>query len=338
MPLITAQMVTGKITFVEKAGTGNPNGTGAYELDLTQISSFSNAWRQMNRMETDVFCSAGLILPDKAGRQLTVGGWNGEALNGVRLYWPDGSAGVKGSNQWTEDPDNLQQVQSELRLIYHVLTSWGFRLLVPRWYPSAMIMANGSILVVGGEIGNNEAEQPNLEILPKTGGGTVNLPFLQDTAPFNLYPYIMVVPTGIFILYYNEARILNEKTFATIKTLPNVPGAVNGPNWRTIIPIAGYNGRSAATCTIYRSHWYHGMWWVHSRGRLCDRQLRFYPARSNESNMDDRENGKSELPRLPQVLFRTQSNNNISPREELCLPWLAFQTAPISYAMEANMA
>jgi hypothetical protein len=92
-----------------------------------------------------------------------------------------------------------------------------------------MIMANGSILVVGGEVGQNAAEQPNLEILPRTGGGVVNLDFLQRTAPFNLYPFIMVVPSGIFILYYNEARILNENTFATIKTLPNLPGAVNDP-------------------------------------------------------------------------------------------------------------
>lgn len=106
---------------------------------------------------------------------------------------------------------------------------WIIRLLVPRWYPSAMIMANGSILVVGGEQDNNGAEQPNLEILPRTGGGTVNLDFLARTAPFNLYPYLMVMPSGIFILYYNEARILDEKTFATIKTLPNLPGAVNDP-------------------------------------------------------------------------------------------------------------
>jgi len=211
MPLITAQMITGKVTFVEKAGTGNPNGTGAYELDLTQVSNSANAWRQMNQMKTDVFCSAGLILPDKAGRQLTVGGWNGDSLSGVRLYWPDGSAGVKGTNQWTENHDALH-------------------LQVPRWYPSAMVMANGSILVVGGEIANNENVQPNLEILPATGGGTVNLQFLADTAPFNLYPYIMVLPSGIFILYYNQARILDEKTFATKKQLPNLPGAVNDPN------------------------------------------------------------------------------------------------------------
>jgi hypothetical protein len=58
---------------------------------------------------------------------------------------------------------------------------------------------------------------------------TVYLDFLDRTAPFNLYPFITVIPSGIFIAYYNEARILDEKTFATIKTLPNMPGAVNNP-------------------------------------------------------------------------------------------------------------
>jgi len=107
VPLITSQSVTGKVNFVEKMGTGNPNGTGAYELDLSEISNFSAAWRQMNGMQTDVFCAAGLILPDKAGRHITVGGWAGDSNFGVRLYWPDGSAGVKGTNEWIEDPGVL---------------------------------------------------------------------------------------------------------------------------------------------------------------------------------------------------------------------------------------
>jgi hypothetical protein len=103
-----------------------------------------------------------------------------------------------------------------------------------------MTMANGSIMIIGGEIGSNDAEQPTLELLPATGvpdAGTVSgysnttvyLDFLQRTAPFNLYPFVCVVPSGIFIAYYNEARILDEKTFETIKTLPNMPAAVNDP-------------------------------------------------------------------------------------------------------------
>lgn len=30
-----------------------------------------------------------------------------------------------------------------------------------------------------------------------------------------------------FAAYYNEARVLDEKTFATVKVLPNMPGNVN---------------------------------------------------------------------------------------------------------------
>jgi hypothetical protein len=104
-----------------------------------------------------------------------------------------------------------------------------------------MVMANGSILIMGGEIGQNAAQQPNLELLPATGvpdlttvsgysNTTVYLDFLARTAPFNLYPFVAVVPSGgIFVACYNEAHIIDEKTFQTIKTLPNMPGAVNDP-------------------------------------------------------------------------------------------------------------
>lgn len=221
VPLITSQAITGKVTFLEKSGTGAPNGTGAYELDLTQIDVFESAWRTMAQPQSDVFCSGGVTMPDRKGRQINVGGWAGESNYGVRMYLPDGSPGVKGTNQWVEDKVHL-------------------KLQVPRWYPSALVMANGSILVVGGEIGQNAAEQPTLEILPATGvpdastqsgysNTTKYLDFLDRTAPFNLYPWITVVPSGILIVYYNEARILDEVNFNTIKTLPNLPGAVNDP-------------------------------------------------------------------------------------------------------------
>ena len=209
VPLMTQHGVNGKITFIEKFGTGAANSTGAYELDLAQIDNFSAAWRPMH-VKTDVFCSAGLILPDKAGRQINVGGWSGESTFGVRLYWPDGSPGVAGTNDWQENVNELT-------------------LQAGRWYPTAMIMANGSILVVGGERGSNDAPVPSLEVLPKPAGGSLlTMDWLLRTDPNNLYPFLAVLPSGgIFVAYYNEARILDENTFATIKTLPNMPGAVN---------------------------------------------------------------------------------------------------------------
>jgi hypothetical protein len=108
-------------------------------------------------------------------------------------------------------------------------------------------MANGSVLVVGGETGSNAPANPTLEILPRTPGGSTLLfmDWLQRTDPNNLYPFLHVLPSGrIFVGefemagpsdfphrhscagYYNEARILDPVTFATINVLPNIPGSV----------------------------------------------------------------------------------------------------------------
>jgi hypothetical protein len=211
IPLIVSPLVNGKVTFVSKYGTDPANSTGSYELDPSAIDDFSVAWRTMTGLQTDVFCSASLTLPDRVGRQINIGGWSGVSTYGIRLYWPDGSPGVQGVNEWKENQNELQLQKG-------------------RWYPSAMIMANGSILVVGGEAGSNGAPVPSLETLPTPAGGdtTLFMDWLNRTDPNNLYPFLVVLPSGgIFVAYYNEARILNEVTFATTTTLPNIPGAVN---------------------------------------------------------------------------------------------------------------
>ena len=221
VPLITTAGVNGKITFLEKSGTGPPNTTGAYELDLAQIDNFQAAWRPMH-VKTDVFCSAGLILPDKAGREINIGGWSGESTYGIRLYVPDGSPGVAGKNDWQE---NYKEVS----------------LQNGRWYPSAMVMANGSILVVGGENGSNGPPVPTLEILPKPAGGSVYFAdWLNETDPYNLYPFTTVLPSGgIFAAYYNQARVLDAGTLGTIKKLPQIPGSVNNPLSGRTYPFEG---------------------------------------------------------------------------------------------------
>ncbi|PHH91458.1 hypothetical protein CDD83_359 [Cordyceps sp. RAO-2017] len=220
VPLMTSQAITGKVTFLEKWGTGPPNSTGAYELDLSMLNDFKAAWRPMH-VKTDIFCAGGLTLPDKAGRQLTVGGWSGSSTYGVRLYVPDGSPGVPGKNDWQENVDVL-------------------KLQDGRWYPSAMNMANGSVLVIGGEVGSNGAPVPTLELLPPTGSKPLRMDWLERTDPNNLYPFVCVLPSGgIFAAYWNEARILDENTFATIKTLPNMPGAVNDPKGGRTYPLEG---------------------------------------------------------------------------------------------------
>lgn len=132
-----------------------------------------------------------------------------------------------------------------------------------------MIMANGSILVVGGEVGSNGAPEPSLEIMPKpdgTGDTWKFLDYLNRTDPNNLYPFLHVLPSGrifigehscftqfspmlrvfdvgfchtAFLGYYNEARILDPVSLDTFKVLPNMPGSVTSPLAGRTYPMEG---------------------------------------------------------------------------------------------------
>ena len=106
-PLLATVGINGKVSFLEKGGTSEfANSTGAYELDLSLVDNFDLAWREMH-VQTDVFCSGAVVLPDVAARILNVGGWSEISTYGVRLYAPDGSAGVNGTNDWEENPNLL---------------------------------------------------------------------------------------------------------------------------------------------------------------------------------------------------------------------------------------
>lgn len=224
VPLVVTLGINNKIAMVEKFGTSEfDNSTGAYELDLTLVDQFDKAWRTMH-VKSDVFCSGSIILPDKGARQLNVGGWSLDSTQGVRLYTPDGTPGVNGTNDWEENFNELHLQRQ-------------------RWYPTAMIMANGSILVVGGELGSNGPPEPSLEILPKpdgTGDTWMFLDYLNRTDPYNLYPFLHVLPSGrIFIGYYNEARLLDPVTLQTDVVLPNMPGSVTSPLAGRTYPMEG---------------------------------------------------------------------------------------------------
>lgn len=79
----------------------------------------------------------------------------------------------------------------------------------------------------------------HLELLPPTGP-TVYCDWLAQTDPNNLYPFLAVLPGGgIFVAYYNQARILDAGTLGTSSVLPAIPGAVNSPASGRTYPFEG---------------------------------------------------------------------------------------------------
>jgi Glyoxal oxidase N-terminus len=187
------------------------NSTGAYELDLSLVDDFDRAWREMH-VKTDVFCSAAVVLPDKAARILNVGGWSLTSTFGVRLYAPDGSPGVNGTNDWEEDPDTLV-LQVRVAYLHITCTSTNeFVIQGGRWYPTALVLSNGSVLVMGGETGANAPANPTLEILPRVPGGStlLFLDWLERTDPNNLYPFLHVLSSGrLFVGEFETTDLFN---------------------------------------------------------------------------------------------------------------------------------
>lgn len=72
------------------------------------MHDFSKAWRELHGVKTDVFCAGSVILPDKVGRQINVGGWSLDSTFGVRLYTPNGDIGTNSTGDWEEDFPNLK--------------------------------------------------------------------------------------------------------------------------------------------------------------------------------------------------------------------------------------
>ena len=63
-----------------------------------------------------------------------------------------------------------------------------------------MLMPNGSILIVGGETGSDGPPEPTLELLSGSGP-VITLDYLQRTVHLNnLYPFLMVLPSGRFFI------------------------------------------------------------------------------------------------------------------------------------------
>ena len=81
-----------------------------------------------------------------------------------------------------------------------------------RWYPTALVLSNGSVLVMGGEDGPNAigAPNPTLEILPRIPGGDtqVFLNWLNRTDPHNLYPFLHILRSGL--IFVGSSKVLNS--------------------------------------------------------------------------------------------------------------------------------
>ena len=92
---------------LERIYDGNDSTTHASEFDYT-----TNQFRNLT-IESDVFCSAGTLLPDASARLVNVGGWSNASLQAIRLFTPCGTPGTFGTCDWEEN-DQVVALQVSL--------------------------------------------------------------------------------------------------------------------------------------------------------------------------------------------------------------------------------
>lgn len=97
------------------------------------------------------------------------------------------------------------------------------QLTAHRWYPTTQLLPDGRMLIVGGAsagvaINGAGTNVPSLEYYPAAPGAEATpVPFLTDTLPYNLYPFVHLLPNGLVFIFAADQYILwNTKTNAAV--------------------------------------------------------------------------------------------------------------------------
>ncbi|KAF8497704.1 glyoxal oxidase N-terminus-domain-containing protein [Gautieria morchelliformis] len=190
------------------------NGTLAWgaEYDIT-----TDTVRVLNPV-TNTFCAAGAFVSNgtfvnTGGYPVTLTGDPITGLQGIRLFTPCNT----GNCDVFENPARV-------------------RLTSDRWYPSALRLDDGSVMVFGGQVGGGytntlSLNNPTYEFYPPKnihGYNGIQIPsqFLKDTLQANQFPLMFGLPDGnIFIVANTQSMIFNWRTNVETR-LPNIPNGV----------------------------------------------------------------------------------------------------------------
>lgn len=191
-----------------KQANGNPAISGVYNIETNEVKALN--------LVTDTFCSAGSFYAN--GTLLHAGGAEAglgytPGYQSTRFITPSDP-----NPDWSEITDGLATA---------------------RWYPAMASLPSGSVLILGGSAkgtGKNNAaiNNPTYEIW--TVGGApqpkvVNLPFLVETMPYNLYPFLHVLPNFenkqlAFVFANDHGIVYDFDAAAVVSTTPKLPGGI----------------------------------------------------------------------------------------------------------------
>jgi Glyoxal oxidase N-terminus/Domain of unknown function (DUF1929) len=193
-----AQLPTGRVVFFTYREPDDPQHGDASVLDPERGTVARPP------LDKDLFCGGQTFLPD--GRLLVAGG-SSTAVRAVHTFTPAGDAG-----SWAQVGE----------------------LADDRWYSTCTALPDGRVLILsgtkagGGPQVNPRSCQPGkpvnatYEVFDPTNGlqPPQPAPILQEAAPYSLYPFVFVLPSGKLLVHANNrTRLLDLSSWQFDPTL-----------------------------------------------------------------------------------------------------------------------
>ncbi|GAB5587931.1 hypothetical protein Unana1_02831 [Umbelopsis nana] len=200
-----------KILIADKAEWNEAQFDSGQSAFSVEYDIINNDYRMLP-LDTNTFCSGGGFL--KNGTFVSTGGgerkggdWKARpGFQSIRLFTPCENE----SCQWDE---------------YKTSSMIG-----NRWYPTVEQLPEGDLLIMGGSIKGAQVNtavlnMPSIEYWPPRPEGLINFPFLNETLPYNHYPFVHTLPDGnLFVFANRQSIIYNYKRNKVVKRLPDISG------------------------------------------------------------------------------------------------------------------
>ncbi|GAA5812433.1 hypothetical protein MFLAVUS_005889 [Mucor flavus] len=199
------------ILIIDKAEWNEAQFDSGESAFSVQYDLETNSYRPLP-LETNTFCSAGGFLAN--GSFISTGG------------------GEKRGRTWKAEP-GWQSIRhftpcTDSSCLWEEYKTG--RMTQNRWYPTVEQLPEGDLFIIGGStkgtaVNRAEVNVPSYEFWPPRPEGEVFFQFLKDTMPYNLYPFVFVLPDGNLFVFANKKSIIYDyKNQKIVKELPKIPG------------------------------------------------------------------------------------------------------------------
>lgn len=148
------------------------------------------------------------------------------------------------------EDESCEYVQGEQTLDINADTGGYLQMTGKRWYPTVEALADGTLIVIGGDknggyVNTAIQDNPTYEFFPPNNEGAVNLQFLSDTLPVNLYPLTWLMPSGNLFMQAARKTIMYDYKNKKTTNLPDMPIATRvypASAATVMLPLSSANG------------------------------------------------------------------------------------------------